>query len=1368
MISPSSTYRIQFQKEFNFKDFKKIIPYLKALGVGMIYASPIFEAISGSTHGYDIVNPLAINPEIGTENELIEITQQLKSLNIGWMQDIVPNHMAFTPTNLWLMDVLEKWDQSAYFNFFDINYVNNLEDKRLMVPFLGETLNDAIELKKLKVIYVDKKLYLNYADANWPVNEHTYELVLRNFTEIAVNNSATNEINLKLEEINTNVGLLRQIVDRQYYRLCNWQETEHAINYRRFFTVNSLICVNIQDENVFTAYHQYIFSLVKKGIFQGLRIDHIDGLFDPKQYLDRLKAEVGDQVYIVAEKILGDIETMPSDWPIAGNTGYDFLAKVNNLFTNKAAKKTFDKLYSEITKKQNDVSDQVLVKKTAILYEHMEGELNNLHELFISLRLATKKDLDALAPNSLKDAIGNFLIHCPIYRYYGNKFPLIVEEEAALKQIFADFDKTEQLIHAINLISAALLDSNKRNNDYQQRALYFYQRCMQFSGPLTAKGVEDTLMYTYNRFIGHTEVGDTPNSFGLTTKSFHKVMHERLLEIPFSINATSTHDTKRGEDVRARLNVLTDVPELWRSLVLDLKDNNCRDGKLVLNLHQNDAYLIYQTVLGALPYEQKDEDHLQQRLENYIEKALREAKKRSDWATPNENYELDAKNFANSLLDKTQHNYKKLQNFLALIKDFSIINSLSQLVLKCTCPGIPDIYQGTELWDMSLVDPDNRRAVDYKIRVRYLKEIKAKTNLDELWKERDTGKIKLWLTQLLLTLRIEEKELFDEGEYFPLKTKGKYKKNVIAFLRRHKEITIMVVIPLGLANLTNADAINIENFDWKNTRIVTPKELPSNWENILTKKQSHIDILHEDLLLKDLLSDFPIAILKFEKTNQDRGAGILLHISSLPSKFGIGDLGPSAFKFVDFLVETKQKFWQMLPLNPTGEKALYSPYSASSAFAGNVLFISPEFLAKCQLLNVKDLKKSQLSNKNKVDFEKVENIKCNVLHLAYKNFIKSQFSDLKARYLAFCETEASWLNDYALFISLRKHHNQLPWNEWPTLYKLRDQKALNKFEKDFFEEIDELKWQQFIFHLQWHNLRDHANKNGVSLIGDLPFYIGYDSADVWANHQYFKLNDELEMDGIAGVPPDVFNDNGQLWGMPVFRWDKLKRDNYLWWMDRIKKNIELFDYLRLDHFRAFDTYWEVPSTEEYAINGSWKQGPGSSFFDAVYKECKELPFIVEDLGSDLMGTEKLRASFNFPGMRVLEFGFGSDLVSSNHIPHNYNSSNTVVYVGTHDNNTALGWYRKDLSKSDKKRLNIYAGQEVREDNVNSILIRIAYASTAKIAIIQMQDLLNLDEKYRMNIPATVSNNWLWRMKTQRIEKEMKNWLKLQTILFGRG
>ncbi|MDQ7950026.1 MAG: malto-oligosyltrehalose synthase, partial [Pedobacter sp.] len=548
MFKPTATYRIQFHKGFTFKNLVQILPYLEELGVKTIYASPIFAAAPGSTHGYDVVDPNQINPEIGTEAELIALSKVLKQKGISWLQDIVPNHMAFHSHNAWLMDVLEKWDQSPYFNFFDLNFPTQSTDKRLMVPFLGEDLTEAIDQQKLQLGIKNEKCCFLYGESFWPLNQNSLQLI--------GNDLGAEKIRAKLPAINQNPQLIHDLADAQYYRLCQWQETDSQLNYRRFFTVNGLICLNIQHEVAFETYHQYIFDLVRRGIFQGLRVDHIDGLADPQGYLERLRSEVGSSTYIVVEKILASDEQLPQNWPVEGTTGYDFLYIVNNLLTNRDAEKKFNQLYREITQKKIKAKEQVILKKRAILDQHMQGELDHLVTLFGSLHLVDKKDLKSLPKDALKLALADFLVHFPVYRSYPEQFPLQDGDRKIVKAIFEKLASGP----ATDLLADVFLSNRHTEND---ALLTFFRRCMQFSGPLMAKGVEDTLMYTYNRFIGHAEVGDAPDAFGLSVASFHQKMELRLANWPHTMNATATHDTKRGEDVRARLNVLSDIPEDW-------------------------------------------------------------------------------------------------------------------------------------------------------------------------------------------------------------------------------------------------------------------------------------------------------------------------------------------------------------------------------------------------------------------------------------------------------------------------------------------------------------------------------------------------------------------------------------------------------------------------------------------------------------------------------------------------------------------------------------------------------------------------------------------------------------------------------------
>jgi malto-oligosyltrehalose synthase/4-alpha-glucanotransferase len=1394
MFNPVSTYRIQFHKDFTFNHLEKIIPYLAKLGIKTLYASPIFKAVSGSTHGYDSVDLLTINPEIGTLDQLKQISKTLKKEGINWLQDIVPNHMAFHSDNVWLMDLLEKGPLSLYRNYFDQSLADSTLFKGpIMIPFLGNDLEEVIEAGELKIDWNQNRLVFKYAEQVWPLNLRTYHQVLQatskpidTITQLLqqihqISETANaeafslemNELKLQLsslinnnvfsqylqdclKNINSNKQQLQAIARQQYYRLCNWKETDTNINFRRFFTVNGLICLNIQREEVFNHAHELIGSLLKEGIIHGLRIDHIDGLYDPAQYLQRLRALTGDETYIIVEKILEPDEELPQSWPIQGTTGYDFLAIVNNLFTNQKSEKAFTKFYKSLKVSDRSVTQQIQDKKSLILTEHMNGELENLTRLFIESGLSD----ESIDHNQIKQAISRMLIEFPVYRFYGNAFPLNNQETGWLGRVFKKIKKHQpDLLATTELLEQVFLEKpQQRDEAHNEKALRFYQRCMQFTGPLMAKGVEDTLMYTYNRFIDHNEVGDSPETFGLSTNEFHETMQKRQQQWPLAISATATHDTKRGEGVRARLNVLTSIPDEWLQAVSEwqqlnkgLKTNNAPD--------ENDEYFIYQTLFGAYPMPGQDEDDFSTRLNEYLEKMLREAKRHSNWAAPNEEYETAVKNFASALLDKSRPFWESFTTLHEKVSRLGIVNSLSQAMLKLTCPGVPDIYQGTELWDLSLVDPDNRRAVDYELREGLLNTAEE---LGDLWKNRFNGQIKVWLVSKLLHLRTKYPDVFSKGDYIPLQVKGEHKDNVIAFARVHKGVWIVVIAPLDMASIYEGKLITPADINWGNTRILLPTNAPANWENTLTnttgKHQKQIEI-------KDILQEMPLAVLKLEHPKSGRSVGILMHITSLPSLFGIGDFGPQAKIFADILRRCHQQYWQILPLNPTGEADAYSPYSSYSSNAGNIFLISPELLMNENLLTEDDLKSTYVTENERVNFKAVEKNKNSLFNKAWNNF-NAKDSILKTPFNEFCRKEAFWLNDYALYSVLKQLKNNQPWYAWSNEFKFRDQKTLSDFTKQHTNELEKTKWLQYIFSKQWQALKAYCNQLNIKLFGDLPFYISYDSVDVWANPEIFSLNENLELKNVCGVPPDYFNENGQRWGMPVFEWNKLKATNYDWWIKRIRKNLEWYDLLRLDHFRAFAAYWEIPAEEETAVNGKWVNGPGNDFFDVLETEFGKLPFVAEDLGDIDDDVYKLRNNFNLPGMKVLQFAFGGDMPQSAYAPHHH-AQNYFVYTGTHDNNTTLGWYRKDADASVHQQLKQYTGIKITEENINKVLIKTAFSSVCKTAIIPIQDWLNLDESSRMNTPAGDSDNWTWRLTSEQLanipEKRIKKW----TLLYDR-
>ncbi len=533
MYNPVATYRIQFNSSFTFEQFSQIIDYLQKLGVSTVYASPIFGAVPGSTHGYDGTDPHHINSEIGTLKQFKAINAKLKDAGMGWLQDIVPNHMGFHQTNAWLMDVLEKGKRSLYADFFDAAWTSPLfADEPIMVPFLGKALDEVINDNELQIKYIDGQgLVLQYFDSYYPLSPSSYntvigyqaadqprsvQLFLKNvkalqdiddagshaikwtslkqkFGRIKVDEESSSFIEECLQTINGSKDHIRQVAGQQFYRLCSWEESDQRMNYRRFFTVNSLICLNIQDKAVFSHFHSTIKSMVDDGLFQGLRIDHIDGLYDPKSYVDDLRQLTGDDTYIVAEKILEEGEELPEQWALQGTSGYDFLAQVNNLFTDQAGLKRFNKFYTQLVNSDEPVAEQILKKKGAILTQYMGGELDNLYRLFKRLRLTDKKILEGLQVDVVKQAIGELLILCPVYRYYSNKLPLADAEYKHVKDLFKKAKQSKpQLKAALNLLEIVILEKPKLNiTDYNKRALQFYQRLMQFSGPLMAKGVEE-------------------------------------------------------------------------------------------------------------------------------------------------------------------------------------------------------------------------------------------------------------------------------------------------------------------------------------------------------------------------------------------------------------------------------------------------------------------------------------------------------------------------------------------------------------------------------------------------------------------------------------------------------------------------------------------------------------------------------------------------------------------------------------------------------------------------------------------------------------------------------------------------------------
>ena len=1404
IYNPVSTYRIQFSKDFTLIDLQKVIPYLHELGITTIYASPFFIAVPGSRHGYDVTSPLGINPEIGTLAQFRTIHKKLKSLGMGWIQDIVPNHMAFSLHNPWIMDILENGSYSEYCDFFDIDWNHPDKDLRgkILLPFLGKPLDKAIDCREIYVRWLENRFVLKYYDEAYPLNYRSYLSILGKtkknqlphslsevieFIENSVHHkdkasraravlsdkynsdiSIRDYIDKNLNTINESKKLLKKLIQIQYYLPVYWKKSRTMLNYRRFFTINGMVCLRMEQKKVFDFYHSFISSLCNEDLIQGLRVDHIDGLYDPAGYLSRLRELAGRHRYIMVEKILEKDEYPEKNWPVQGETGYGFLAEVNNLFTNRDSYTLLKEAYNHWigNRPETDFNRLAYQKKRFILYQRMAADLDNLFRLFETLSISDPGIYDT---DNLKTAIGEFLINCPVYKIYNGPDSFNPHQKEYLEYIFKQSLQTAPACsNEIHLLRMIFLEGGRIYPDKIREINVFFKRCMQYTGPLMAKGGEDTAFYIYNRLIVHNEVGDSPANFGITCEAFHKQMIRRQKETPLSLNATSTHDTKRGEDARARLNVISDIPRLWINEIYKWHILNRRfketdeDNNEIPTL--NDEYFIYQTLIGFLPADEAPDDNFRERLERYITKALREGKTESDWSEPNIAYETLVKNFLSLILSEGSDFIGEIKQLHRKIAFLGVINSVSQLLIKMTAPGVPDIYQGSESWNFSFVDPDNRRPVNFKELKQQLLTIKQENNNTlNNWYNLSKTDLKVRLTYLLLKLRNAEQDLFLKGDYIPLNITGKLNNLVISYAREFNDTIILIALPVHTGSLfDNDNEPDLRSVSWDDTQIQIPDLWPSSFINLLNNKTIKTK---KSLYLSEIFADAPFALMKAKKEKSVRYAGILMHVTSLPGKYDTGDFGPEAYRFADFLKDHGQRYWQVLPLNQVYKDGCYSPYSSLSAFAGNIYLISPELLIEQNLVG--ELKEdNRLHTTLRVNYEKAAKTREMIIDEAFTGFKNMPSGILHKDFTEFCKKEAYWLDDYSLFISLKKKHGMDAWIDWPPEFRERDEKSLELYAKENKDDTEREKFAQFLFMIQWKNLKTYCNSKGIKILGDVPIYVNYDSADVWSYPELFRLDENRMKVAVAGVPPDYFSEKGQLWGMPVFRWDVMRKDGYLWWINRIRKNLELFDLLRLYHFRGFSAFWEVPAGEKTAVKGNWIKGPGARFFNVLLKEFPDMPFIAEDLGDVDQSVYDLRDKYGLPGMRILQFAFGKNYQRSNHIPHNH-TYNSVVYTGTHDNNTTKGWFTGEAGKMQRKHLKNYSGRKIHKRNCHWQLIRMAYASVASLVIIPIQDFIGLGSKARMNIPATENNNWLWRLSEKDLTPEIKKKIKNLVKTYGR-
>jgi (1->4)-alpha-D-glucan 1-alpha-D-glucosylmutase len=925
-IIPSATYRLQFNSSFGFKHASEIAPYLANLGLSTIYASPIFKSRAGSTHGYDIVDPDQLSPELGSQEEFQRMISTVRWHRLSWLQDIVPNHMAIDSDNLMLMDVLEIGEQSEFFGFFEIYWDHPYENMRgrLLVPLLGRFYAECLADGEITLAFDQRGLSINYYQLRLPLRIESYARVFEHNIESLegtlgsedpsfVNFLGTINFLKSLAQRKTGAvmkepirhakrGLwrlysaneeIRQFVDsniayfngtkgeprsfdeldslisEQLFRLSFWKVATEEINYRRFFTVNDLISVNVNEEPVFEYTHRLIRELAKDAVFAGFRVDHIDGLYDPAQYLERLAKVVGDK-YIVVEKILEPSEHLPQSWPVHGTTGYDFLNEVTGLLCDRSNRDAFSKVYYKFTRLQEPYQVLLHQKKQLILGKHMAGNIDNLAQYLKSISGDRRYGRD-ITLYGLRRALVEIMAQFPVYRTYIHDTTCTESDcEYIITALRKARRQSPDLLYELNFLEQYLLLEFDESLPEERRRQWmdFVMSFQQYTGPLMAKGVEDTMMYVYNRLIAFNEVGSGLHEFGVSVDEAHRFFAERKEHHPHTLNATSTHDTKRGEDVRMRLAVLSELPREWE---YNLKNwarlNRTRKKRIEREFvpDKNDEYFLYQTLLGTCPPSGPDERYIE-RIKQYGTKAIREAKVHTAWIKPDTEYESAYTLFVDKILTASDKNrfLSEFFPFLATVTWYGILNSLSQVIIKMTAPGVPDFYQGTELWDLNLVDPDNRRPVDFADRRAALAYIMEKEGSDprgliaELLDTMEDGRVKLFLIYKALRIRREKQQLFDKGEYVPLEVEGKFADHVFAFLRKTESQWAITAAPRLLTDVVSEGRLPLGREVWEDTRILLPGGLPKEWGNGFSGLA--IPARDDILLAGDLFEYFPVSL----------------------------------------------------------------------------------------------------------------------------------------------------------------------------------------------------------------------------------------------------------------------------------------------------------------------------------------------------------------------------------------------------------------------------------------------------------------------------------------------------------------------------
>lgn len=991
---PESTYRLQFHAGFTFRDAEAIVPFLAELGITHCYASPYLKARPGSMHGYDIVDFSRLNPEIGSVEDHESFIRTLQDHGMGHILDTVPNHMAVAShENAWWNDVLENGPNGFQGETFDIAWEASTRlslKNKVLLPVLGEPYGDALESGEIRLVLEKGEFAVSIGERRFPVSVRSLGTLLDletidpershgpnssafgelealvdalsrpadhlenrdemrtekireqnplkiRLAELIEREPAVREfVDRRLAEINGKPGeprsfdKLDEFLERQYYRLAYWRVAAEEINYRRFFDVTDLGALRMEREEVFEAVHQFVLRLTASGRIDGLRIDHPDGLYDPRRYFLRLQEQFvvacaheefaadparfgGDwdqtkrelleslrggnraswpldtrrPLYAIAEKILGADEALIEDWAIYGTSGYDFMNVVNAAFIETSNEEKFSRLYSDFIDDRADFPEIVYRKKKMILAAILASELRMLAQQFDRLAQKSRRSRD-FTFETLRSALLDVIACFPVYRSY-------IDDEEGVHQTDREHVETAVLRasernplaekRVWDFTRAMLLleypDTFNQADRAEQRR--FVGKFQQVTAPATAKGIEDTAFYIYNRLLSLNEVGGDPARFGISLDRFHEYFSHRREKWPLALSALSTHDTKRSEDVRARLNVLSEIPREWSERVQAWSRMN-RPLKISADAPEpNEEYLLYQTLIGAWPLgemEAGEAKTFRERIQAYMTKAMREAKRRTSWLDPNPDHENLVLSFVADLLDE-----RKSFEFLADFKTFQrriaqcgLFNSLSQTVLKLALPGVPDTYQGTEIWDFSLVDPDNRRPVDYDRRKRMLADLKEidSANPDrrarfaeDLTATKEDGRIKLYVHHRLLNVRRERPGFLSEGDYIPIKAEGERSDQLIAFLRADEQSYAIVVVPRFFSKLDLKEGqAPLGDSTWRETRISPPIECGDViFQDFFTGRllNPNRDETGVWIAAADLFRHFPAAVLIGEK-----------------------------------------------------------------------------------------------------------------------------------------------------------------------------------------------------------------------------------------------------------------------------------------------------------------------------------------------------------------------------------------------------------------------------------------------------------------------------------------------------------------------